>query len=216
MSDDVSARDARLAAEIDADVGAAHVAHVYAEGLLGATEGAGQSEAVLEEFDQLIEALALYPKFADVLASGLISHEEKAAMLDRVVAGRVSPLLLNFLKVLSKHGRLDCLRAIHRQARQQYEQLRRRVRVEVTSATPLDAPTLRRLTDTLRGLVGGEPVFEATVQPALLGGLVVRVGDTVYDASVATQLENVRKQIVHRSAHEIQSRRDRFRYPAGN
>ena len=63
-------------------------------------------------------------------------------ILDRVFGGRARPLLLNFLKVVSRHGRLDCLRAIHRQAHELYDQLRGRVRVRLdhgraASTTPL-------------------------------------------------------------------------------
>jgi len=64
--------------------------------------------------------------------------------------------------------------------------------------------------------LGGTPVLHERVDPAVIGGVVVRVGDTIYDASVARQLETMRQQMIDRSAHEIQSRRDRFRYPAGN
>jgi F-type H+-transporting ATPase subunit delta len=48
------------------------------------------------------------------------------------------------------------------------------------------------------------------VDPSLLGGLVVRTGDYVYDASVRTRLETIRKQLIERSSHEIQTGRDRF------
>jgi len=66
----------------------------------------------------------------------------------------------------------------------------------------------------LRPLLGREPVVEHRVEPGLIGGAVVRVGDTIYDGSIATQLENLREQMIDRSVHEIQSRRDRFRPPA--
>ena len=52
--------------------------------------------------------------------------------------------------------------------------------------------------------------------PSLIGGVVLRVGDTVYDGSVARQLEQVREQMIDRSVHEIQSRRNRFGHSAGN
>ena len=60
------------------------------------------------------------------------------------------------------------------------------------------------------------PYWRAVIDPELIGGVVVRVGDTVYDGSVATNLKQLRQQMINRSVHEIQSRRDRFRYPGGN
>ncbi len=65
-------------------------------------------------------------------------------------------------------------------------------------------------------MLEGEPVLDERVDPGVIGGIVVRIGDTVYDGSIANQLENLRQQIIDRSAHEIQSRRDRFRSPAGD
>lgn len=214
---DTTAQDARTAAEIDADVGREQIAEVYAKALLDASEQAGQTAAVMDELDGLVgELLARYPKLESVLGSMLVSHEEKQGLLDRVFAGRLSPLLLNFLKVLSRHSRLDCLRAIHRQAHKLYDVLRGRVRVRLTTPTPLDPALVAQIEDNLRAMLGGEPVLESSVDPQLIGGAVLRVGDTVYDGSIARQLEAMRQQMIDRSIHEIQSRRDRFRSPAGN
>jgi F-type H+-transporting ATPase subunit delta len=68
-----------------------------------------------------------------------------------------------------------------------------------------------RLTGELRGAFGKEPVLRSSVEPGLLGGLIVQVDDWVFDSSVKTRLENIRHQLVERSSHAIQSGRDRFR-----
>ena len=217
MSEDSLGQDARLAAEIDADVGVEHVAGVYAEALLDSAEKSGQTEAVLEEFDSLLaDVFAVFPKLEEILASGLISHEEKAGVLDRTLGTQASQLFVNFLKVVSRHGRLDCLRAIHRQAHEYYDRMRRRIRVTVSTAAPVDSQLAESIVESLRTVLDGEPVLDRVVDEDLIGGIVVRVGDTVYDASIAAQLKKVRQKMIDRSAHEIQSRRDRFRYPAGN
>jgi F-type H+-transporting ATPase subunit delta len=217
MADDRANRDAQLAAEMAADVGVEHVAAVYAEALLGAAATAGQTEAVLDELDDLVaEVLDPNPRLERILSSALIAHDDKAGVLDRVLGGRASPTMLSFLKVVSRHGRLDCLRAIHRQARGLYEKMQGRVVVQVTSAVPVDDALADAIVRSIRPLLEGEPVLRRAVDPKLIGGVVVRVGDTVYDGSVVAQLNSVREQMTDRSAHEIQSRRDRFRYPAGN
>ncbi|MGQ9575658.1 MAG: ATP synthase F1 subunit delta [Thermoguttaceae bacterium] len=215
MPEDRTEQDARTAADLCPEVGPQQIAAVYAEALLAAAQAAGQTEPLLQEFDDLVtQVLDPFPQFEQILASALISHEEKAGILDRVLGGRTSPLMLNFLKVLSRRGRLDCLRAIRRRSRELYETMQGRVRVYVTTAAPIEAPLAERIVRQLRRLVRGEPVLVQRVDPNLIGGIVVRVGDTVYDGSVATQLKTVRQKIIDRSAHEIQSRRDRFRYPA--
>ncbi len=214
MSTERSQQETREAAAILADVGAEQVAAVYAEAFLGAAEAAGRAEALVAELDSLVaDVLDRFPELERVLASAVIAHEEKERILDRVFAGQADPLVLSFLKVLSSRGRLPCLRAIHRQVRAGYERRQGQVRVRVWSAAPLDAALAERIAEALRPILPGEPVLEPSVEPGLIGGIVVRVGDTVYDASIATQLEKLRQEIVEKSAHEIQSRRDRFRYP---
>jgi F-type H+-transporting ATPase subunit delta len=212
--DDRLERDAQMAAALSADVGVEHVATIYAEAFLGAAQSEGQTEQRLAEFDSLLaDVLDVFPDLERVLVSGLVSHEDKVAVLDRTLGGQASPLLLNFLKVVSHHGRLEILRPIHREARKLFERMQGWVRVLVTTATPLDDPLAERVVEDLRRILPGKPILERRVDPSIIAGIVVRVGDTVYDGSVATQLETLRQQMIDRSAHEIQSRRNRFRYP---
>ncbi len=217
MPDASSPRDAEFSAQFHADVAVERIADVYAEALLGAADAAGRTESLLQEFDSLVaDVLDRFRPFEQVLNSGLISHEEKIAVLDRTLASRASSLLLDFLKVLSRHGRLDCLRAVHRRFHAAYDRARGRVPVRVTTAAAISDQLVAQIAQRLGTAVAGQPVLEHRVDPQLIGGAVVRVGDTVYDGSIATQLENVRQQMIDRSAHEIQSRRDRFRNSAGN
>ena len=196
-----------MAAEAGGDV--ERIALICAEAFL--------TETLLAEFDSfLADVLDPSPKLEEILASPLISHEEKVGILDRTLGSQASKELLRFLKVASLHGRLDRLRAIHRQMHELHDQIHGRVRVHVATAIPLSAELAARVAAQLRSLVGGEPILEQVVDPDLIGGIVVRVGDTVYDGSIATQLETVRQQMIKRSTHEIQSRRDRFRDPAGD
>ena len=216
-SRDTAAQDARTAAQLEADVGVKHIGEVYARALLGAAERSGQRAAVVEEFDALIaDVLDRFPRLETVWASVLVSPEDKAGLIDRVLGGRMSPLVLNFLKVVARHGRLDCLRAIHAEAHVLYDKLTNRIRVRLTTAAPLSAELVSSITENLRSKLGGQPVLEQVTDPELIGGAVLRLGDTVYDGSIANQLKDLRQQVIDRSAHEIQSRRDRFRYPAGN
>jgi F-type H+-transporting ATPase subunit delta len=208
-----SAKHARSKA---VNVGAQRVAAVYAKALIGAAEKAGTTDAVVDELNSICAALAEFPALEAVLASALVTHEEKVHMLDRIFKAKVSPLLLDFLKVLSRHGRLDVTRAVGQEAQKLHDGLRGRVRVELRTATPLEDRLAHDIRASLSKMLDGEPVVDPEVDPALIGGIVLRVGDTVYDGSVARQLRQVREQMIHRSIHEIQSRRDRFRHSGGN
>jgi F-type H+-transporting ATPase subunit delta len=215
MSQDPQARHAHLAARLEADVGKQHVASVYAEALLKASEQAGQTDALLAEFDAFLgEVLDVFPDLESILSSRLVMHEEKEGLLDRAMGSQASPMFLSFLKVVSRHQRLDLLRAIRRQAHQRLSKIRGRVPVQLATATPIDEAFAERIARSLAPLAGGSPELERVVDAKLIGGIVVRVGDKVYDASIANQLRKLRQQLMERSAHEIQSRRDRFRSPA--
>ena len=111
---------------------------------------------------------------------------------------------------------MDCLRAVHHAAHELYDELRGRVPVRLSHGRA----GRRRLGRGRRRAACDLPRRRADpqrhVDPGLIGGLVVRVGDTVYDGSVANQFEQVRQQMIDRSVHEIQSRRNRFRDPAGD
>jgi len=216
-SRDTNAEHARTASQIEADVGVEHIAAVYAKALLDAVQNIDQAAARIEEFDALIaDVFDRFPKLESVLVSPLVSPDEKAGILDRVLKGRASDVLVNFLKVVAQHDRLDCLRAIHSQTHALYNQLRNRISVKLTTAVPLSSGEATRIVAGLRAQLGGEPVLEQQVDPDLIGGAVLRVGDTVYDGSIANQLLNLRQQMIDRNAHEIQGRRDRFRHSTGN
>ncbi len=214
--EDVTAEDARVAAQIEVDVGVGHIAEVYASALLGATENAGRTEQVLDEFDMVVEVLGRYSKLESILVSALISHDKKVGIIDRVFQRMASPLMVNFLKVVSRHGRLDCLWAIHVRTGELLDELRGRVPVRLTTTAPISDAQAGRIAENLQTMLGGEPILERTTDAKLIGGAVIRVGDTVYDGSVANQLKIIREQIVDRSVHEIQSRRNRFRNSTGN
>jgi len=193
------------------DVGTQKVAAIYGKALWGAAEAAGQTDGVVDELDELVnDLLARYPAFRQILDSALVSHEEKEGILDRTLGGQVSPLLLSFLKVLSVHERLDSLAAIARKVRQLVTDARGQVEVTVTTPVPLASATREELIGKLRQVLGKEPEVTAVTDPTLLGGLVVTVGDTVYDGSLSARLAKTRQEMIDQSVAAIEARRKEF------
>lgn len=196
------------------DSGRQQVGAVYAKALLGAAEKAGQAEAVVEELTGLVDELfPRVPRLELLLRTPRLSHEERLPILERAFAGRISPLTLTFLKVLSKHGRLDCLRAVARAARQQLDALRGRVEVLVQTACPLSNPLRERIAARLTELLGRQVVLKTEVDEELLGGLVVRVGDTVYDGSLASQLKRMEQVTLEHTRQVLRQEAPRFTLP---
>lgn len=205
------------ATEPRADTGAQRLAEVYAEALLDAAARKGQADEALDELDALVRDLfRADARLEAFLNNHALGRDQKRAALHRLFDGRASESLRNFLQVLNDHDRLDLLRPILAAARELQNRRANRVRVRVRSAVPLSDEQRGRLVSQLRDRLRMEPQLETQVDPDLLGGLVVRVGDWVYDASVRTRLDNIRNQLIERSSHEIQSRRDRFSSDPGD
>ncbi|MDR2757313.1 MAG: ATP synthase F1 subunit delta [Planctomycetaceae bacterium] len=205
-------QDAQFAAEFNADVEVEKIAEVYAEAYLNAIETQHLSiDDAVDELASLIDVLKAQPKFAAFLASAMISTEEKIALLEKALANAATPSFWNFLKIVAKRNRLDILTPIFVQTKKLLDKHHKRIPVTITTATEIDSQLLLSLSEKLRGIIGGEPMIQCVVDPETLGGMVVRVGDTIYDASILTRLKNVRQQMIESSAHEIQRQRDRFR-----
>ncbi len=187
------------------------IGRVYAEALLGAAEKTGSVETVREEFASLVDdVLSKMPRFEAVLQSPRVSHEEKVRLLDTAFQGRMSKELLNFLKVVSRRGRMPSLRAIQRAFENLYNERAGRREVVVRTAEPLTDELYAQIADRLRQSLGMEPVLRVEVDPELIGGVVIRIGDTVYDGSVARQLVRLRDETAARIAREIRQGADRF------
>jgi len=187
------------------------IAKVYATAYLNA------AGAAVEELDSFVrDVLSKHAEFDQLLRGASLGPEDRLRLIDRVVAGRASELFTSFLRVLARHGRLSVLPTIRDVVELEFEQRSGRKRVQVTSAVPLTEATQDSIRGTLRNSLGGEPVLEMRVDPALLGGLIVRVGDTVYDGSVKTQVKQLRARLRERCLNEIQRGRNRFSHPEGN
>src|SRR5262249_18271848 len=119
--------------------------------------------------------------------------------------GRASDLLEQFLRLLNANGRLDVLRGVIDAYRHIYDRKKRRVVVVARSAGPLNGDERRRLCDDVRSVAQIEPLLQEQIDPELLGGLVVRIGDWVYDASVRAKLDMVRNQLIEGSSHGVAS-----------
>jgi len=193
------------------DAGRQHLGTVYAKALLGAAEKAGQADMVVEELEAIVsDVLTKLPVLDETLKSPRLTVEERLPIIEKAFGGRVSPTTLTFLKVVSNHGRLDCLRAIARAARKQLNVARGRVEVRVETAYPLSNPIRERIAGRLRELLGREVILDAAVNQDLLGGLVVRVGDTVYDASLTARLKRMEQVALDHTKQSIRESIERF------
>ena len=143
----------------------------------------GRFSAVLRENKSLEE----------FLANPIFAQPDKKAVVDSVLEKiRISPLTANFLKLLADKHRIEILPDIERCYRELMDNALKKARVTVKTAFPLSGELSRRLQSGLEELTGREVEMTVLEEPSLIGGIVVRVGDTLYDGSIRAQLNNIR------------------------
>lgn len=181
------------------------IARVYAQALLALAESQGEADSVLEELESMAVEIDKDPAFANFLKSPLVGTEERRQSLDRMFKGRMNEILLDTLQVMNSKGRSGLVRALVEAYSQEYEELRGQVRVAVQSAVPLTDSLRRQLRDVVSGFTGKTPRLEESVDPDLIGGLVLQVTDRRIDTSVFKEIEGLRQQLLDRASQEIHS-----------
>jgi F-type H+-transporting ATPase subunit delta len=140
-----------------------------------------------------------------VFASPKVPAEEKSRIIDRLTTGRMQPTTANVLHVLARHGRLGLLGSVVAAAERLAEERDGRRQATFTSAVPLDAAEQARVVAEAEKALAARLVPRFVVDPAIIGGLVVRVGDTIYDQSVATGLARLGGRLRERNINAIQN-----------
>jgi F-type H+-transporting ATPase subunit delta len=198
------------------DPGAQAVARVYADAFLKAAENMG-IEAGLEELGSFVDdVLGRFPRLNAILTSGVVGRDEKLALIDRAFAPLASPVFANFLRVLARHDRLNLLPLIRRLSRLEHERQSGLRHVQVTTARPLSDELREQVRRELDASLPFTPIVDERVDPSLLGGMVIQIGDTLHDMSLRARLNQLRERLRKRTLHEIQSGRDRFSHSTGD
>jgi F-type H+-transporting ATPase subunit delta len=168
----------------------------YAKALFGIAQETGRVDAVRAELDGLLDAIERVPALADVFVRPLHPAPERRAAL-RQLAGPLglSPLLANFCAYLIDQRRTRDLGAIRDEFVRLAEEAAGRLVGEVATAAPLDGAQLDRLRDALSRRLGRTVELTVRVDPNLVGGVVARVGDLVFDGSLRSQLAQLRTQL---------------------
>ena len=183
---------------------------VYAKALFGVGEKSGSTKDLISELKSINKAVADLPKMRDALTAPQISTEEKTALVEKAFSGKSSPAMMNFLKVVVQKDRFDCLPAVAVAAQEMHDQMSGKIQATLVTAEKVDKETRKDIAKTLSEKLGKEVELNTSVDPAIIGGVVVRVGDTVYDSSVAGQLEQVRAKALKKASDVIREQLNRF------
>jgi F-type H+-transporting ATPase subunit delta len=188
----------------------AGVAAVWSDALARLAAESGREDELLEELEGLVGLLDRDAGLEALLASPIVDDDAKRVLLEKALRGRASDLLADALQVMRRKGRLGLLRAVAAAYRQEWLRRRNRVEVRVTSAVPLTDALRAELERAARARTGREPLLVEKVDSALLGGLVVRIGDDKFDGSVARELSRLEEQLLDRASRELHAGKSYF------
>ena len=170
------------------------IAQVYSRALFQAAQEQDKLDVVREQVGAFADALDAQRDLAVFFFSPYFSTEEKKDGLGRVLDG-ADETVRNFLELLIEKHRMPAIYRIRRAYDALWEEANRLLPVEVTSAIALEPNTVEQIGQRIGERTGRRVQLESKVDPDILGGIVVRVGDRILDASIANRLESLRKQV---------------------
>jgi F-type H+-transporting ATPase subunit delta len=168
------------------------LANRYAAALFALADERGALDAVAGDLDRIQALIGASTDLRNLLRSPVLSRAEQgralASVLDRMA---VNPIVNNLIGLMAKNRRLFVLGKTITAYRERLARHRGEVSAEVTSAIPLKPEHLQAVRDSLKTVVGREVALDVKVDPALIGGLIVRVGSRMLDNSLRTKLQNL-------------------------
>jgi len=170
------------------------IAQVYARSLFEVASEQSKLDTIKQQLDEFAQVLAQNREVAVFFFSPYFSADEKKDGLHRAVQG-ADPVFINFLEALIERHRTPAIYRIRADFEALYDKANKLLPVQVTSAVPLDAELVESLGRRIGEQTGNEIELSTKVDPDIVGGIVLRVGDFVLDASIKTRLEQLRREV---------------------
>lgn len=170
------------------------IGKIYARSLFEVAEEADKLDVVREQLGEFADAVAESHDLSVFLFSPYFSTEEKKEGL-RKVMDDVDETFENFLELLLEQHRMPAIHRIRREYETLWDRQNDVLPVEVTSAVELDEETVKSVGDRIGEQTGRKVELTSRVEPDILGGLVLRVGNSILDASIRNRLDQLRKQV---------------------
>jgi F-type H+-transporting ATPase subunit delta len=170
------------------------IATVYARSLFEVASEQDKLDLVREQISQFADAVSENRELQVFLFSPYFSSEEKKDGLDRALTD-VDPVVDNFLRLLIEKQRMPVIFRIRAEYDRLWEEENKLLPVEITSAVELPEATVKQLGDRISEQTGRRVELSSHVEPEILGGIVVQVGNSVLDASIRNRLEQLRRQV---------------------
>ena len=170
------------------------IAAVYARSLFEVAQEQDKLDVVRDQLGEFADALNETRELQVFFFSPYFSTPEKEDGLDRTVSD-ADPIIINFLKLLIENHRMPVIFRVRREYERLWQEENKLLPVQVTSAVALDDATVAQIGDRIAEQTGRRVDLSSNVDSDILGGIVIRVGNSVLDASVRNRLEQLRKQV---------------------
>jgi F-type H+-transporting ATPase subunit delta len=170
------------------------IASVYARSLFEVAQEQDKLDKVHDELGQFADALNESRELQVFLFSPYFSTKEKSEGLDKAISG-ADEVFVNFLELLIEKHRMPVVFRVRAEFDKLWEEENRLLPVTITSAVELPKSTVKQIGDRISEQTERKVELSADVDPDILGGIIVRVGNSVLDASIRNRLENFRKQV---------------------
>ena len=175
------------------------LADVYARSLFEVAREHDSLDEVHEQLDAFADAVSDNRDLQVFLFSPYFSAQEKKESLGKLLDG-ADDNFFRFLELLAERHRMPVIFRIRRTFDDMWAEARRRLGIQITSAVELDDDTVRSIGERIEEQTGRDVQVEARIDPDVLGGIVLRVGNMVLDASVRARLERLRRQVTTAAA----------------
>jgi len=177
------------------DTGAEQLGKTYARALIGAAQSAGIADKIIDQLGVVVDQyIAGSPQLRAAFASPRLDENEKVRVIDRIFGEEFDPLLVKFLKVMAGRGRLAHVNAVRSAADAIHDEMLGRLVATVQTAVPLDDALRAKIEEQIGSIMQKQVRLSESVDPDLIGGMVIRVGDRVFDSSVSNRLDTMARR----------------------
>lgn len=170
------------------------VASRYAKALIDLAAEQNIVEPIKKDIELFINTCQANAELQAILRNPIISLDKKANILDAIFSDKLNKMILEFFKIAIRKGRADVLLASAKEYVNQYNVLKNVVKATVTSSSALSNDNLKQIEAVVKEATKGEVILTTQVDPSLIGGFILKVGDRQFDTSLSGKLNKLKKE----------------------
>jgi F-type H+-transporting ATPase subunit delta len=174
------------------------VASRYAKSLIDLAQEQNIVEVIKGDMELFHHTLKANPELKAVLANPIVSHSKKIKILDEIFASKVNKVSIAFFKLMVNKSRGEVLYTTAEEYVNMYDVKNHIIKATVVSATALSEANKKKMVEDIQAATGGTIKLDAKVDPTLIGGFVLTVGDRQVDTSIANDLQKLKKEFAQR------------------